>query len=297
MWNGYLHGEDYFFDERDLWKSTIRAQQHMNGHDVINTLTGNNGSWIQGREKQKGPALIHQGVHKEIKEHQYYIANNKDNANGYLYNRKYNLYMAWQQNDGPTAPENNTCIVGLEDSWPSYSDRYLYESPNVPIYWDEKKMKIEGLHKKQWYTIDYFSVLDGGSYEYSKCVKTNKRGELELEHYPSSISNPIYWYNVYRSSCNSRSVDLEKSKNTNRLNTLDLTIHPNPSNGEFELRFETPIDDNYNVTIINVFGQEIISKTYEGKSCKINLSNQAKGLYFVKIYTPKFETVKKIIIE
>jgi len=302
MWNGYQHGDGQF-DERTLWKSTIRAQQHMNGDDVVNSLSNNNGDWIQGREKQKGYAILNQAEKKDVKEHQYYVANNRDYANGYLYNRKYNLYMEWQQNGGPTAPANHTCIEGLAGQSPEYEEwiydyPHLYNWPYIPIVWDDKKMKIHGLRKYQWYTIDYFSVLEDGNYIYSKCVKTNGWGELNLKHdFLFATGNSILWYNVYKSSCNeSKKGELEKRTIRNEISSVNLTIHPNPSKGEFELNFETPSLDTYNVTIINVYGQEIMSKTYKGNSCKISLLNQPKGVYFVKVHSAEFEVVKKVII-
>jgi hypothetical protein len=66
-------------------------------------------------------------------------------------------------------------------------------------------------------------------------------------------------------------------------------IYPNPNNGEFFIETLTEMD----VTIINALGQVILQKHLsEGKN-KIELSEQAKGIYFVKTNKGNYKIIKE----
>jgi len=69
----------------------------------------------------------------------------------------------------------------------------------------------------------------------------------------------------------------------------DYKIYPNPVSNNF-----TIIGDNITeIEIRNIFGNLI----YKSNSRFVNISNQAKGIYFIKITTDKKTIVKKIIKE
>jgi len=77
-----------------------------------------------------------------------------------------------------------------------------------------------------------------------------------------------------------------------------INFYPNPNNGHFTFEREK---DDLNITILNVNGQVVYSKQFEKKTPHtiehIDLSNQAKGLYFVKIQSLKTTKVEKLIIQ
>ncbi len=68
-----------------------------------------------------------------------------------------------------------------------------------------------------------------------------------------------------------------------------LSIYPNPNTGEFTI--ETPVETE--VTIVNALGQLILQKHLaEGKN-KIEISQQAKGVYFVKTKNGNYKIIKE----
>ncbi|MBL4861631.1 MAG: hypothetical protein JKY09_01250 [Crocinitomicaceae bacterium] len=77
MWDGYKEGLDI------LRGSTIRAQHHMDGYDVTNTLRQGYGNWVQGRQSET--ITSDDGV-KRAKELQYYISEDKNLCVGYVRN-------------------------------------------------------------------------------------------------------------------------------------------------------------------------------------------------------------------
>lgn len=61
-----------------------------------------------------------------------------------------------------------------------------------------------------------------------------------------------------------------------------FTYYPNPTNGNFNIKFEAPIDE-LNISLTNVLGQVIMNKTYNNPQLiELNI-NQPSGIYFVKL--------------
>jgi len=75
----------------------------------------------------------------------------------------------------------------------------------------------------------------------------------------------------------------------------DISISPNPSTGEFFVK--TEITDSKEFSVFNVQGKLVEQFSSSAEINKIDLKNQPKGLYFVKITSGEKTAVKKIIIE
>jgi len=75
---------------------------------------------------------------------------------------------------------------------------------------------------------------------------------------------------------------LFSSAGINVLNqTPVFTVYPNPSNGRFTISTADKINNqNYTVEVINVLGEKIKEQSIVNE---INISDQAKGIYFIKI--------------
>lgn len=73
-------------------------------------------------------------------------------------------------------------------------------------------------------------------------------------------------------------------------------VYPNPSKGNFNLSWN--IVGTADVNVYNYLGKSVISRNNITKSkCKIDLSSQSKGLYFIKIIVDGKQAVKKVILE
>ena len=76
--------------------------------------------------------------------------------------------------------------------------------------------------------------------------------------------------------------------------SFHTTIYPNPTKGVFNIRTDAK---QLEVSISNLMG-EIVATTTIGKGLQqINLSNQAKGIYFVKLKSGKEIKQIKIIVQ
>jgi hypothetical protein len=82
----------------------------------------------------------------------------------------------------------------------------------------------------------------------------------------------------------------------NTENTID--IFPNPSNGIFTIRTQTANNEEQYVEVYNMLGAKIHSSFKSKLSAyTIDLSNQSKGVYFVKVYQGEKCTTRKIVVQ
>jgi hypothetical protein len=81
----------------------------------------------------------------------------------------------------------------------------------------------------------------------------------------------------------------------------NLSIYPNPSKDLFSISFTSEIIQDLNIRVLNVIGEEIMKEDLEqfvGEYTKqINLSNNAKGVYFLEITTNNSVVNKKLILQ
>jgi beta-glucanase (GH16 family) len=80
----------------------------------------------------------------------------------------------------------------------------------------------------------------------------------------------------------------------------NLAIYPNPSRDVFNIRFTSDTKQNLKVRILNVIGGELINENLEqfiGEYTKqIDLSNNAKGIYFLEIKLNDNLIVNKLVL-
>ncbi|NCA86354.1 MAG: PKD domain-containing protein [Clostridia bacterium] len=73
-----------------------------------------------------------------------------------------------------------------------------------------------------------------------------------------------------------------------------FTIHPNPAQGSFVIN--VAVADEYQMEILNSSGQKVLSKTLTGAAA-IRISDQAPGLYFVKLTNGTKMWIQKVVIQ
>nr|NQU91379.1 T9SS type A sorting domain-containing protein [Bacteroidota bacterium] len=74
-----------------------------------------------------------------------------------------------------------------------------------------------------------------------------------------------------------------------------LSIYPNPSDGIFTISING-LDQDINYVIVNARGQEV----YEGtllESQEIDLSAEAKGVYFIKFMNENVLRIEKVVLK
>jgi len=81
----------------------------------------------------------------------------------------------------------------------------------------------------------------------------------------------------------------------------NLEVYPNPSRDVFNVTFTSETIQDLKVRILNVVGEELINEDLQqfiGEyTKKIDLSNNAKGIYFLEIETNEGVINKKLILQ
>ena len=81
----------------------------------------------------------------------------------------------------------------------------------------------------------------------------------------------------------------------------NLTVYPNPSRDKFNISFASDTKQDLKVRILNIIGEELINENLEqfiGEYTKqINLSENAKGIYFLEIEKTDGIINKKLILQ
>ena len=78
-----------------------------------------------------------------------------------------------------------------------------------------------------------------------------------------------------------------------------VNLYPNPSNGEFNLSLNFPIEQYVEIRIFNTIGELLASRTMNNTSSSVvefNLNSNAEGFYFVNVKTANQSITKRISI-
>ncbi|MFI5135080.1 MAG: arylsulfotransferase family protein [Chitinophagales bacterium] len=89
------------------------------------------------------------------------------------------------------------------------------------------------------------------------------------------------------------------------ISTIDvsnqLSIFPNPSNGQVTMKMDFPLEGKVMITVSNILGQQVYTQSAngisEGKSLTLDLSSLGKGFYFVQLQAGKMKAVNKILLQ
>lgn len=80
-----------------------------------------------------------------------------------------------------------------------------------------------------------------------------------------------------------------------------MNFYPNPNSGKFNLTFTLPEKGNTEIAILNTDGKVVYKESLSAFSGvydkEIDISKNAKGVYFVKVEQGKHAQVKKIVLE
>jgi hypothetical protein len=278
----------------DYWPPIIRSQNHMNGDDVINTLSEGSGKWGHGMEEEKLFVPINSNqTNFPALENQYYISNNKEFVVGYVRNRTYNVHTTRINDDCDLGYGNLEPIDDLEDI--SWNDARIF-----PL---NRRLKIQGLQSNTKYSVDYYSY-GSGDYLSTQCGKTTLSGNSLVLKYDklqtkSPSINPIIWYVARKNGC---SQGREINNNIDSVRQEEQTIfgylyadnkivaYPNPFNNEINVE---SLEDDL-VVISAIDGKEIFRKNIIKGTTSIETKNVVSGTYIVHLISQnvQFKLVK-----
>lgn len=87
----------------------------------------------------------------------------------------------------------------------------------------------------------------------------------------------------------------------NKVEMENMKLYPNPNDGRFNLKFSLKSKGDAEITVYNVEGKQVYNEKlsdFQGEYNKpIDISNNAKGIYFVKIRQGDHTQVKKISLD
>jgi hypothetical protein len=130
-----------------------------------------------------------------------------------------------------------------------------------------------------------FSFTAGETYR----VQGNSFCSATMTSYKGNLTPPVIWTQP-------GSIRLEGGTTI-----TDLNIYPNPSRDVFNVSFTSEDVQDLKVRILNVIGEELINEELQqfvGEYTKqIDLSNNAKGIYFLEIETNDGVINKKLILQ
>jgi hypothetical protein len=161
----------------------------------------------------------------------------------------------------------------------------------------------------QLYTVPV--IADATNYEWS--LEPSAAGMMNI----SANENTITWSDSWMGSAilkvrgvndcgtGTWSADFEVLvQNCTGISTPDqndvFTIFPNPGNGDFTVNATKNFDKEITISVVNMIGVEVFSKSFKslssGKSFGVNLVGLPGGIYYLKIETETGNFIQKILI-
>ncbi|MBA2406665.1 MAG: T9SS type A sorting domain-containing protein, partial [Chitinophagales bacterium] len=100
---------------------------------------------------------------------------------------------------------------------------------------------------------------------------------------------------------NSATIDVVLTGIENLFTDTQISIYPNPSNGNFVIELLNSNSRFLLIEIVNVLGEKIYSVAENLSSSnlkmKLDLENVTQGIYFIEIKTETYYVKKKLLIE
>lgn len=138
------------------------------------------------------------------------------------------------------------------------------------------------------YGTDITVSLDTAT-AFSQVINIATDATIEIKNSGNrTIIDDIVW------SCNSGSANRTALSldATNAMETSEITLYPNPNNGQFQLDLAT---ESATVSVYDALGKQIFNKEVSDNEI-INLENAGKGIYMVVIKSGTTVSNKKIIV-
>jgi subtilisin-like proprotein convertase family protein len=99
--------------------------------------------------------------------------------------------------------------------------------------------------------------------------------------------------NMFRVYVDDVTIDIATAVEDNMV-ANNISIYPNPTTGIFTIAGDVK---NANVNVMSITGEVVYQNNISGNNTTIDLSNNAKGLYFVSISTEKGTETYKVVIQ
>lgn len=133
------------------------------------------------------------------------------------------------------------------------------------------------------------SNVTGAEYQWLICdsLYTIINGETNQSFTPISIES--YAVIITQNGCSDTSDCYTFTAISNIENNNEIFIYPNPTKGLIIVE----ADRITMIEVLDIKGREV----YSGKETEINLSQEPKGIYILKVRTDKYQAVRKVVLE
>jgi len=267
------------------WETTVRVKNHMNGEDVINTLSDTWGAWKHGMGKAE---IKNHKNEIEALETQYYQSSDKKKIVGYVRNRTFNV---------ATKGIDTPCI-NSEYNWNIPNEKLPAIVKLRNLEWDNarvgQRLRIDdsyNIWKK--YDFDFYSYKSGnwiGEVSKSPALNGTIRIEYpELRTIGSGQINPVIWFVAERRGSsmrpeynNPKSEKIEENYikdvvSFRHEDDKEIKIYPNPFQNYFKVK--SPSEDN--LLLIDIHGRILLELLIANGISKISTETLSKGVYTV----------------
>jgi hypothetical protein len=186
--------------------------------------------------------------------------------------------------------ETTVYTVTVSDDNSSISDEITITVNPVPatpvIVQDGENLTSDAENGNQWYNSN--GAIPGATEQIYTPTETDNYYVIVSNEFgcESEMSNELYF--IYTGI-----IEIKNGENVN--------IFPNPFNDGFSLDFSLSKDSNVNITIYNIFGQQVDvivnnEKQHTGNHrIRFDASNLEHGVYFLHFETGEYKLVKRII--
>ena len=168
-------------------------------------------------------------------------------------------------------------------------------------------MPVIDLGKDTTITTDDIIVLDSGT-GFASYLWNNDSITQTLEIDGSEVGTGIYNYSVIvtddNTCSNSDTIEITVESGSGiddfAFKTL-IKLYPNPTTGIINIVIEGYREQNLTIEVLNITGKLVYSKQLENMKVimmeKIDLSDQPKGIYILKLHNYKTVKVRKVLIQ
>ena len=199
-----------------------------------------------------------------------------------------------------TTTPSTSVVSGFGDDvqHPNYSSNNN-KRPNATFFFEASTSGTE-------YVVNFIVQDDSGNpvTDAVVCVGSQNNAVDNFGETSFNLIEGNYSYTAYSGIYATKTEDFtvdEEENITIILDVLDINetsnninIYPNPSNGLFNIKLE---NTNSTINIYNINGQLIVTQETNNSNTTIDLSSQAKGVYFIKITSEGNIFNDKIIIK
>lgn len=171
--------------------------------------------------------------------------------------------------------------------WYKFIDQPAIIHANLPETMRQNLQKrVELIHANWRYTENYLPNLDSGTLVgLDPALIVSPPAGMEIGYVPIVTRQELDTTKVNE--------NLVESVDADRINTKNIRIYPNPSNGSITIAADEPLQGK--VEILNAMGKQVLSVSINGLVNQLDLP-LSTGLYFLQIRTHTFLMTRKIII-